>query len=432
VAPRLALLVLIVDLAAFAGHHMVIVVDNSPRPTVTAVGWAALAALSALQLYHSLAGRAGGRPRAWPVTLAVQILLPFAPLGFTTDDEARLSLLGMVGFPAGSALLLLTGWRAWLLFTVVSSSMGVSWTVFVEPDPDGVVYLVALSASTGLAVYGLSRLTRFAEDLAATRRELARAAAERERLRVAQDTHDLLGLGLSAVALKCDLAGRLIGRDEARARSEIEGLVRLAAQAGAEFQAVTTGELALTLRTELAAAREVLASAGVRVDVHTRAPGGPPAELDAVLATVLREAVTNVLRHAAATRCVIELDTGAGAFILRVCNDGVRGGDRKSPPGTGGHGLTNLAARVEAQGGRLTANAGSGQFAMTARIPVRTEALVRPGGEDPLAARDPADGVDEVVGGAVLAEEPRRARGQRPADAVGGGQAGQDKDAAGG
>ena len=56
-----------------------------------------------------------------------------------------------------------------------------------------------LSASTGLAVYGLSRLTDLAEDLQATRRELARAAAERERLRVARDTHDLLGLGLSAV-----------------------------------------------------------------------------------------------------------------------------------------------------------------------------------------------------------------------------------------
>jgi two-component system, NarL family, sensor histidine kinase DesK len=420
VAPRLARLVLTALLVAFCGHHLVLLAASPAGPVATAVGATAIVALGVLQLYHSLGWRAGARPRGWRVTLAVQSVLPLA-------DPVHFSLLGLPGFPAGSALLLLTGWRAALTFGAVAASTGVFWALRFGWTLDDLVYTVGLAASTGLAVYGLSRLADQAEELEATRRELARAAVEQERLRVAQDTHDLLGLGLSAVALKCDLADRLLGRADPRARDEIDSLIRLAARAGADVRAVTTGGPELSLRAELAAAREVLASAGVDVEVRVPAFGVPlPYRVDTVLATVLRESVTNLLRHATATRCEIELSAPDGVASLRVVNDGVPV-EPEQPvraPRSGGRGLANLAARAGALGGRLTAYSEEDRFLLSVRIPLSRR-------EDAFAAGHPAHGVDEVVGGAVLGEESGDARGQRPAEAVQSGQTGQDQDTAG-
>jgi two-component system sensor histidine kinase DesK len=408
VAPRLALLVLVVDLGAFSIHHAFIVADSAGSARLKTAALAAIAAIAALQLYHSLAAR----PRAWRATLPAQALLPFT-------DYVNLSLLGLPGFPAGSALLLLRGWRAWVAFALIVPSMAsYYWVTMGAGDVDGVLYLIGVSASTGLAVYGLSRLRDLAEEMETTRREIARTAVERERLRVAQDTHDLLGLGLSAIALKCDLGGRLIGRDDARAKRELQALVRLAAQTRADMRAVTTGEHELSLRTELAAALDVLATAGVRVDVDAGTGGEPlPTEVDRVLATVLREAVTNVLRHAEATRCEVQLIRAGTGVLLRVANDGTvaeRGsavaerGSAVAERGSaadrrvGGHGLANLAARAAALDGRLDVRTGDGRFELTAEIPLPGTS----GREDAFTPRDPAHGVDDVVGGAVLGEEP--------------------------
>lgn len=200
VAPRLAVLILVVDLGAFSLHHGMIVASIVTDTPTRIVAVAAIVAIAVLQLHHSLGWRDGTRPRGWYLTFPAQAALPFA-------DYTNLSLLGLPGFPAGSALLLLRGRLAWAAFAVIASSMGVYWGLAMEWDPDGIVYLIGLSASTGLAVYGLSRLTQLAEELETTRRQLARAAVERERLRVARDTHDLLGLGLSAVALSATWPG---------------------------------------------------------------------------------------------------------------------------------------------------------------------------------------------------------------------------------
>ncbi|MBO3751693.1 hypothetical protein J5X84_36955 [Streptosporangiaceae bacterium NEAU-GS5] len=405
VAPRLALLVLVIDLTVFAGHHVVIVVDEYVGGPAKAAGVAAIVAIVALQLHHSLAIRAGTRPRAWRLTLPLQILLPFAAIAAMFGDLEKTSLVGMVGFPAGSALLLLRGRRAWLVFALMAASVGVPRALLRPDQLDVALYYIGLEASTGLAVYGLSRLTALAEQLEAARRELARTAVNRERLRVAQDTHDLLGLGLSAIALKCDLAGRLIGRDDARAQGEVDALVRLTTRARADIRAVTSGEHGLSLQAELTAARDVLDSADVAVEVHFAAPDQPlPEQVEAVLATVLREAVANALRHARATRCEFDLIVGADAVSLTIVNDGVAEDAPKSR--VGGHGLANLAARAEALGGHLTQRADAGGFTLTVRIPLPVEPSVRSGVEDAFAPGDPPHGVDEAVGRAVLEEEP--------------------------
>jgi two-component system sensor histidine kinase DesK len=293
----------------------------------------------------------------------------------------------MAAFPAGSALLL-TGWWAWLGFTVIAASVGVHWLALYPHDISGAAYLAAVAAPTGLAVYGLSRLTDLAEAMETARRSLAEAAADRERLRVAQDSHDLLGLGLAAVALKCDLAGRLIGRDDARLRAELDALIGLAAQTRADVQKVTAGGPELSLPDELAAARQLLASAGIEVQVDAFPI---PDEVGAVLAMVVREAVTNVLRHARATRCEIRLSEDADGIRLTVTNDGVGDPPDRRQLG-GGRGLPNLTARVAARGGRLDARRSGTSFEVAVRVPAASAA-------PPPAAVGDADGVHPVPRG---------------------------------
>jgi two-component system, NarL family, sensor histidine kinase DesK len=228
------------------------------------------------------------------------------------------------------------------------------------------VFLTALAAVLGLMVYGLSRLARLAVQLEALRGELARSAVLGERLRVARDTHDLLGLGLSAIALKADLIIRLIGRDDSRARGEIAELARICATARTDIRLVTGEAAYLPLDAELTAAQKLLASVGI--DVRSDIAALPvPAAAGAVLVPVLREAVTNILRHSGARNASIETAAGAGVLRLHIGNDGVAGA---SADDGAGHGLANLTARVQAAGGRLTSQRTAGRFDLVAEIPL--------------------------------------------------------------
>jgi len=373
-APRLAQTVLVVVLAAFAVQNVNDVAQNvisvgtaHVAPVVT--GWAVAdtIALVALQLRHSWPSPGGGRPPGWPVTLGLQAVLTYAMV-----PELGWRPLVMCGFLAGSALLLFRGPRGRVAFAAVIASVPALLAVKPVPGltpPEEIsvaIYLTAAAAVLGLLVYGLTRLARLAVQLAVLRGELARTAALDERLRVARDTHDLLGLGLSAIALKADLISRLIGRDGARARAEIGELARICATARADMRLVTGEARDLSLETELAAAREVLASAGI--DVHVSIPQAPvPDAAAAVLVPVLREAVTNILRHSDATYCAIEMTATAGPLRLQVSNDG-----SVEPPvqaGRTGNGLANLTARVEAAGGRLTGAPADRWFNLVAEIP---------------------------------------------------------------
>ena len=182
------------------------------------------------------------------------------------------------------------------------------------------VFLTLDGAALGLLVYGLTRLAQLAVQLENLRGELARKAVAVERLRVARDTHDLLGLGLSAIAMKADLIGKLIDRGDARAGAEIAELARICATARADVRLVTGEARDLPLDAELAAARDVLTSAGI--DVRMRVSADPPPEAAAVLVPVIREAVTNILKHSGASYCVLEMTADARLLHLSISNDG--------------------------------------------------------------------------------------------------------------
>ena len=281
---------------------------------------------------------------------------------------------------AGAATGLVPGWRRWAGYAAVVASLSVLCAAMPLPGltvrdggPGVTLYEAASYAFAGLLVYGLSRLTGMAQELAVQRKQLARMAAVQERLRVARDVHDLLGLGLSAIALKADLVGRLIGHDDGQAAAELEELGTVCATARADVRLVTGDGRRLSLTGECTAARQILTSAGVRV--HASMSTVPlPASADDVLAPVLREAVTNILRHSAATSCAIEVAAAGSTLRLAVRNDGVTGRPGRVPadgrPGNGS-GLANAAARLRAAGGRLATCRADGWFELIAEIPGR-------------------------------------------------------------
>ena len=333
---------------------------------------ASYAVTTVLQLRHSWAARRGTRPRGWPLTLALQAVLVYV---FFLPQLA--GFMTLAPFLAASVLLLLPGRWRWAVYAAVVVSWSALFSLvplhgITAADRGAVVMLYegGAVATVGLVEYGLARLAGLARELAGLRGELARVAAVRERLRVARDVHDLLGLGLSAIALKADLVTALIGRDDRRAAAEIGEMTRICASAQADIRRVTGVAAPLSLAGEIDAARHILASAGI--EVTTDITGSPlPAVADEVLAPVLREAVTNILRHAAATACSIEITAGRGTLRLEVGNDGAASpADATRPAGNGGgRGLANLAARVQAAGGEFTVRRDGGSFRLAADIP---------------------------------------------------------------
>ena len=179
-----------------------------------------------------------------------------------------------------------------------------------------------------------------------------------------------LGLGLSAIAMKADLIGKLIGRDDARAGDEIAELARICATARADIRLVVGEARDLPLDAELVAARGVLASAGI--DVRAWVSAAPPPSAGAVLVPVVREAVTNILKHSRASYCVLEMTADASLLRLLISNDGSDDADRApmAAPGRTGNGLRNLAARLEAAGGHLDTKREDGTFSLAAEIPL--------------------------------------------------------------
>ena len=176
--------------------------------------------------------------------------------------------------------------------------------------------------------------------------EVRRLAASAERERIGRDLHDLLGHTLSLVALKSELAARLVERDAAAAGREMHEVERVARAALAEVRTAVSGLRAPQLLAELASARLLLETAGIMVDSCTDIADLPPA-MDAALAMVLREAATNILRHAQATRVVIHLEREAKHVRLCIEDDGCGGVLRE------GNGLNGMRERLHALGGAL-------------------------------------------------------------------------------
>ncbi len=192
---------------------------------------------------------------------------------------------------------------------------------------------------------GPARSTDRGEDYERMSRDLA---IVEERERVARDVHDVLGHSLTVVTVKAELAERLVDLDPERAKAELAEIQALSRQALAEIRATVGGLRVARLGDELASARTALAGAGIEAHVPDD-PSAVDPRHRTVLAWVLREATTNVVRHSDADACWVELATNR----LTVRDDGRGLGGRPE-----GNGIRGLRERVEAAGGRLSLETG--------------------------------------------------------------------------
>jgi two-component system, NarL family, sensor histidine kinase DesK len=261
--------------------------------------------------------------------------------------------LWMLIFVAAATIILLPGrvaLAAVASFAVISAVL----PQYIKPwHQKGLQWSMGASvALASLAVFGFSRLIRANAELAAMREEVATLAAERERMRIARDLHDLLGHSLTTVTVKAALASRLFDQDPVRARAEIAEVEVLARESLADVRAAVAGYREVRLATELATAREVLEAAGIDAQL----PGvveGMSSEVGGLFGWVVREGVTNVVRHSHAKSVRITLD----ATGIEIVDDG--SGCVRKPgelaPTHPGNGLAGLAERADALGGRLLA-----------------------------------------------------------------------------
>ena len=180
--------------------------------------------------------------------------------------------------------------------------------------------------------------------LAAARAEVARLAAENERIRIARDLHDLLGHSLTTITVKAGLARRLGEADPARALGQIAEVEELSRRALAEVRAAVSGYRDVTLAGELARGRELLEASGVAADLPAAADMADPAHQE-LLGWAVREGLTNVIRHSRAGTCAVRLSPSA----VEITDDGV---GTAAPPGNG---LRGLRERVTAAGGTVDA-----------------------------------------------------------------------------
>jgi two-component system sensor histidine kinase DesK len=241
--------------------------------------------------------------------------------------------------PWHQARLALVGWA---LVLTLAGLLGGLWMP---------VLIAALSLGIGLGVAGWiesSRVKRLLEQSQIRVQTLTLAA---ERARISRDLHDILGHSLTAITIKSSLAARLADTSPTAAKEQMAAVEAIARQALADVRATVSGLTEIRLATEIASARSVLLAAGV----DARAPLGLPTlsdEVSELFGYVVRESVTNVVRHAQATQCVIEVDEHS----IEVRDDGIGQGTNRS-----GHGLTGLRERVAAAGGVLEITAAPGR-----------------------------------------------------------------------
>jgi two-component system, NarL family, sensor histidine kinase DesK len=209
------------------------------------------------------------------------------------------------------------------------------------------------SIAVGAANVVAAQKMRSAQRLGLAHEEIAHLAKVAERERIARDLHDVLGHTLSVVVLKSELAGKLMDRDPDRARREIGEVEQIARKALGDVREAISGYRSGGLAAEIARAEKTLETAGVKLECDAQPPQLPPAE-ETVLSLIVREAVTNIVRHAQASRCVLEIKSGGDGTALVVEDDG-RGGIRQE-----GNGLRGMRERIASIGGTFRIDSANG------------------------------------------------------------------------
>lgn len=328
--------------------------------------------------------------------LWLRVLLTLAVVAYAGCYVVGLFEAMTRGLPWLSVALLVVMWGLWLTMAVEGQSViaisylivamlalsppryGPAAAVLTAVVAAGLSWLLSGALVLGdllgmaaicMAQIGMFALLRVNSELRDAREELARHAVTAERERMARDLHDVLGHSLTTITVKAGLARRLLEHgDHERAAAEVTDVETLGRQALADVRSTVSANRVASLPRELVTAREALRAAGIETDLPTAVDNVPP-EWQQAFAYVLREGVTNVIRHSGAGRVTVRFD----ATSIEIVDDGV-GSPATAPSGNGLRGLTE---RLAAVGGWIDAGpTPSGGYRLRAEVaPARRRVL---------------------------------------------------------
>ncbi|MDE2249722.1 MAG: sensor histidine kinase, partial [Xanthomonadaceae bacterium] len=300
------------------------------------------------------------------------LLLPWYPSGLSYFIYGCV-MLGGQRFGLPRYMLLLAGLNAAMVAEALA--LGYSWQMWVS--------IPVTTFIIGVIIHAERANEQRNAELQLSHDEVRRLAALAERERIGRDLHDLLGHTLSLITLKLELSRKLFDRDSEAARREVEEAEKVARHALAEVRSAVSGIRAADLAAELASARLLLESSRVQLS-YGHPPVDLPADTERGLSLILREAVTNIARHADASQARIELLREPGRVCLQVSDNGRGGID------VDGNGLRGMRERVHAMGGTLRIDSPRGQGTrLQVSVPVPVLRLV----QTPRVARLAEDGV---------------------------------------
>ena len=322
--------------------------------------------------------------RYWLICLAIYAIFLAIYVGYMRSRSAKrryvllaaFYVLGLVSIPINSGS---TGFfvysAAFLPFAVASVPTVVSIMVaqclgiaiqglLMHLNPIMVIATMFFTAVVGTSNIFVAQQKRSQHKLRLAHDEIERLAALAERERIARDLHDVLGHTLSVIVLKSELAGRLLERDPERAAQEIGDVEKTARTALKEVREAIGGYRSQGLAAEVEMARNTLQTAGVAMACESPVPK-LTAEEETVLCLALREAVTNIVRHAHATQCRMRFATTEDRYhSLQVEDDG------SHPIKQEGNGLRGMRERVQSLGGRFSISSEHGTTLLV-ELPVR-------------------------------------------------------------
>jgi two-component system, NarL family, sensor histidine kinase DesK len=328
---------------------------------------AAIAVATALfvAIYWSLLPPARWLRRLGDMGVAAALaLLPVIATAVLVADAPN-SFLGLYVYFVVAAGMLLPERIAAVVVVVTALGVGIAADQ-LGADDGQIAALVLTTISLGVLMMAFGWIVRGNRELRAAREELARLAVSEERLRIARDVHDLLGHSLSVVALKSELAGKLLERDPSRAAAELADIQAVSRRALAEVRGAVHGYRSLGLTEALSGAKAALSAAGIDCSVDGMEIEVSP-EVEAVLAWAVREGATNVVRHSNAEHCDIRIRRDRDSAAVEVEDDGVAAMEA----GSDGIGLVGLAERAKGVHGTLEAGAKrEGGFRLRLTVPL--------------------------------------------------------------
>lgn len=348
--------------------------------------WAIIVALAAQETLNDWPTVSGQLPRAVAgIALAIAasviyVVWQLRVVRGMVPESTRLHVLVLTAAAAGALvvndlwapvplalsaiMLVLPVWRAALAVFVLLVGFG-AFVAARWDDRFAVVVPLGIFA-LALVLYAFTRLSVVIRELQLTREELARTRVDQERERMQRDLHDMLGRTLVTASLRNQVALRTLDTDPVATREHLEQLHAVVTDGQARLRAVTSGPVIVSLADEIESATTLCQRLGIQITVDAgELPDGAP-ERD--VGAIVRESITNMLKHSRALHCSVTIRAEVGSVVVTVVNDGA-GAGTQGPDGTG---VAHMRSIAEGRGGSLGAEfLDGGRFRVSARLPGR-------------------------------------------------------------